>query len=127
MTWEAFASKVRTYQKGFMGEPLEVRPGRGEFHENPSSCICEDSKAKAADSHLQSTHGETGKEGKAGIDISEPLDYYHFTDDDPDWFDMDYVEHPTVPQEKEAMNATELDYDLSSRSEDSEVEDMISD
>ncbi|KAJ8629277.1 hypothetical protein MRB53_022600 [Persea americana] len=126
MTWEAFASKVRTYQKGFMGEPLEVRPGRGEFHENPSSCICEDSKAKAADSHLQSTHGETGK-GKTGIDISEPRDYYHFTDDDPDWFDMDYVEHPTVPQEKEAMNATELDYDLSSRSEDSEVEDMISD
>ncbi|GLT27923.1 hypothetical protein SLA2020_028890 [Shorea laevis] len=47
MTWEEFASKVRTNQIGFMGEPNEVKPGRGEFHENPSSCICEDSEAKA--------------------------------------------------------------------------------
>ncbi|KAG0473136.1 hypothetical protein HPP92_014544 [Vanilla planifolia] len=29
MSWDAFASKVRTLQKGFMGEPNEVRPGRG--------------------------------------------------------------------------------------------------
>ncbi|CAL2232938.1 unnamed protein product [Prunus armeniaca] len=35
MTWGAFASSVRTYQRGFMGEPNEVRPGRGSFHENP--------------------------------------------------------------------------------------------
>ncbi|XP_044488927.1 protein ROOT HAIR SPECIFIC 17 [Mangifera indica] len=47
MTWEAFASRVRTHQIGFMGEPNEWKPGRGEFHENPSSCICEDSEFKA--------------------------------------------------------------------------------
>ncbi|CAA6666747.1 unnamed protein product [Spirodela intermedia] len=41
ITWEEFASKVRSHQRGFMGEPNEVRPGRGEFHENPSPCICE--------------------------------------------------------------------------------------
>ncbi|TYI39654.1 hypothetical protein ES332_A02G109500v1 [Gossypium tomentosum] len=45
MTWEEFSSRIHTLQKGFMGEPKEVRPGRGEFHENPSTCICEDSEA----------------------------------------------------------------------------------
>ncbi|KAL2612686.1 hypothetical protein R1flu_024378 [Riccia fluitans] len=39
--WEQFAAKVRHHQKGFMGDPNEVRPGRGEFHENPAACICE--------------------------------------------------------------------------------------
>ncbi|GAU30194.1 hypothetical protein TSUD_311450 [Trifolium subterraneum] len=35
-------------RKASLGEPKEVRPSRGEFHENPSTCICEDSVAKAA-------------------------------------------------------------------------------
>ncbi|KAK9677486.1 hypothetical protein RND81_11G146300 [Saponaria officinalis] len=39
-TWEKFASGIRTHQVGFMGEPNEVKPGRGEFHENPSPCLC---------------------------------------------------------------------------------------
>lgn len=46
MTWEDFADSVRRFQKGFMGDPMEVRPGRGEFHENPAACICEKSEAK---------------------------------------------------------------------------------
>ncbi|KAL8249015.1 hypothetical protein R6Q59_005883 [Mikania micrantha] len=41
MTWEEFATTTREYQVGFMGEPGEVKPGRGEFHENPLACICE--------------------------------------------------------------------------------------
>ncbi|CAN8276815.1 unnamed protein product [Cochlearia groenlandica] len=41
MTWDDFSTKVKLYQKGFMGEPDEVKPGDGEFHENPSSCICQ--------------------------------------------------------------------------------------
>ncbi|KAK4491476.1 hypothetical protein RD792_002226 [Penstemon davidsonii] len=40
MTWEEFGSRVRTSQIGFMGDPNEVKPGRGEFHENPIACIC---------------------------------------------------------------------------------------
>ncbi|KAK4284901.1 hypothetical protein QN277_001672 [Acacia crassicarpa] len=48
-TWEAFASRVRTYQVGFMGEPDELKPGMGEFHENPSSCICQDTEAKGGE------------------------------------------------------------------------------
>ncbi|KAJ8450802.1 hypothetical protein Cgig2_032427 [Carnegiea gigantea] len=54
MTWEEFASGVRTHQVGFMGEPNEVNLGKGSFHENPSSCICESSLVKATgDSGLQ--------------------------------------------------------------------------
>ncbi|KAF7810738.1 protein ROOT HAIR SPECIFIC 17 [Senna tora] len=49
MSWEEFASQLRTYQVGFMGEPNEVKPGKGEFHENPSSCICQDSEAKVGE------------------------------------------------------------------------------
>ncbi|XP_078441780.1 O-fucosyltransferase 16-like [Wolffia australiana] len=39
-TWEEFARKARAQQKGFMGEPHELSPGRGEFHEYPYACIC---------------------------------------------------------------------------------------
>lgn len=49
MTWEEFASRVRTHQVGLMGEPNELKPGMGEFHENPSSCICQDVEAKAGE------------------------------------------------------------------------------
>ncbi|KAJ1390091.1 DUF246 domain-containing protein [Sesbania bispinosa] len=41
MEWDTFARKVKECQRGFMGEPDEMRPGRGEFHEYPSTCVCE--------------------------------------------------------------------------------------
>ncbi|CAN0908461.1 O-fucosyltransferase 29 [Linum grandiflorum] len=41
MEWESFSKKVKSYQRGFMGEPDDPKPGRGEFHEHPASCICE--------------------------------------------------------------------------------------
>lgn len=41
MDWATFAKKVKSCQRGFMGEPDEMRPGRVEFHEFPSSCICQ--------------------------------------------------------------------------------------
>uniref|UniRef100_M1AV18 O-fucosyltransferase family protein n=3 Tax=Solanum tuberosum TaxID=4113 RepID=M1AV18_SOLTU len=40
MDWDTFSRKVKSCQSGFMGDPEEVRLGRGEFHEYPSSCIC---------------------------------------------------------------------------------------
>ncbi|CAM6056426.1 unnamed protein product [Sphagnum tenellum] len=46
MSWKDFATKVRHFQKGFMGNPMEVRAGRGEFHENPVACICEKPEAQ---------------------------------------------------------------------------------
>ncbi|KAG5589891.1 hypothetical protein H5410_040405 [Solanum commersonii] len=39
MTWEEFASQIRTSQIGIMGEPMEVNPDKSEFHENPTTCI----------------------------------------------------------------------------------------
>lgn len=45
MTWDEFSTKVRKYQTGFMGEPDEMKAGEGEFHENPTSCICRKKKA----------------------------------------------------------------------------------
>ncbi|XP_019058298.1 PREDICTED: uncharacterized protein At1g04910 [Tarenaya hassleriana] len=41
MDWQTFAKKVKACQRGFMGDPDEIRPGRGEFHEFPQSCICQ--------------------------------------------------------------------------------------
>ncbi|RWW74032.1 hypothetical protein BHE74_00018035 [Ensete ventricosum] len=41
MEWEMFSRKVKLVQRRFMGEPDEMRPGRGDFHEFPSSCICQ--------------------------------------------------------------------------------------
>ncbi|KAE8704233.1 hypothetical protein F3Y22_tig00110458pilonHSYRG00292 [Hibiscus syriacus] len=63
MTWEAFASCVRTFQRGFMGEPKEVRPGRGEFHENPTACICEDSEAREKANVADLRDEKNGKSG----------------------------------------------------------------
>lgn len=40
MSWDTFSRKVKSCQKGFMGEPDEMRLGRGEFHEFPYSCVC---------------------------------------------------------------------------------------
>lgn len=56
MDWDTFARKVKSCQRGFMGEPEEMKPGRGEFHEFPYSCICEkpvtDEEHKDRDHHL---------------------------------------------------------------------------
>lgn len=41
LTWQVFAKKLQSAQKGFMGEPIDVRPGKGGFYEYPAACICE--------------------------------------------------------------------------------------
>ncbi|XP_038904880.1 O-fucosyltransferase 29 [Benincasa hispida] len=40
MDWDTFARKVKSCQRGFMGEPDDLKRGK-EFHEFPDSCICE--------------------------------------------------------------------------------------
>ncbi|KAH9654888.1 protein ROOT HAIR SPECIFIC 17 [Citrus sinensis] len=97
MTWEEFASKVRTNQIGFMGEPNEVKPGRGEFHENPAACICEDSEAKARE--LLTPQNQTlGNHRKVDTHGSEAED--HLNDNDLDWSDMDYIDNGYTLQAK---------------------------
>ncbi|KAL5845461.1 hypothetical protein ACOSQ4_011419 [Xanthoceras sorbifolium] len=116
MTWEAFASKVRTYQRGFMGEPNEVRPGRGEFHENPSACICEDSETKKKKESLPRKYGKD-------VIVSDDQN----DDDEPEWPDPDDEEDQKGLQERGIYNGTSLvDYD-SITSEEPELEEMLSD
>ncbi|CAI8589139.1 unnamed protein product [Vicia faba] len=40
MDWHTFSKKVKACQRGFLGEPDEMRPGR-DYQEFPSSCVCE--------------------------------------------------------------------------------------
>lgn len=98
-----------------MGEPNEVRPGRGEFHENPSACICEDSAAK---SRKYGKGNATKKDEVASEDQN--------VDDEPDWPDTDEDEDQSSPLDKGLFNGTGLDYDAVT-SEEPELEDMLSD
>lgn len=119
-SWEEFASKVHRYQRGFMGLPNEVRPGRGEFHENPSTCICEDTDAKVNKDPNLRKFG-IGKEPtrKDGEDIDD-----RDNDEDPEVTDPDF--DGDVIQDRRAMNETTIDYDGIS-SDEPELEDMLSD
>lgn len=40
MDWDTFARKVRSCQRGFMGEPNDIRAGKDDFFEFPTACIC---------------------------------------------------------------------------------------
>ncbi|XP_039065645.1 O-fucosyltransferase 6-like isoform X2 [Hibiscus syriacus] len=128
MTWEEFASRIRTLQRGFMGEPMEVRAGRGEFHENPSTCICEDSEAreklKADSKHKKHRKlDDLSKKDVMAIDDQNGYD----ENDVPEWPDLeDEEEDQSGPQEKLLYNATGSDYDAFS-SDEPELEVMLSD
>ncbi|KAK8584482.1 hypothetical protein V6N13_109874 [Hibiscus sabdariffa] len=61
--WDTFARKVKAFQKGFMGEPDEMRPGRGEFHEYPYSCICERPLGDVVDNKSEDLRFEQGIQG----------------------------------------------------------------
>uniref|UniRef100_A0A1D1YS64 O-fucosyltransferase family protein n=1 Tax=Anthurium amnicola TaxID=1678845 RepID=A0A1D1YS64_9ARAE len=125
MSWDAFASKVRTHQRGFIGDPKEVRPGRGEFHENPSTCICESSEAKLVmHKHSQKQNKDGSKNRKDNQSVSELADE-HFTDDAPEPLDTDYEDNETL--DKGMSNGTNLDYDPFIKPEELEWEERFSD
>ncbi|KVH89808.1 hypothetical protein Ccrd_008216 [Cynara cardunculus var. scolymus] len=67
MLWTTFSSKVKSAQRGFMGEPDEMKPGRGDFHEYPSSCICKKPfKFSDLDNHRNQTATEVPFNPEAG-------------------------------------------------------------
>ncbi|KAF4364413.1 O-fucosyltransferase 6 [Cannabis sativa] len=117
MTWEAFSSRVRTFQRGFMGEPNEVRPGRGEFHENPSTCICEESVPKGK---RDSVSRKVGKGNDDSMRKEEIFEDQNVDDHDPEWPDMEEDDNQS------GMGGVGLDYD-GINSEEPELEDMLSD
>lgn len=89
MAWEEFSSRVRTLQIGFMGEPNEVRPGRGEFHENPSSCICEYPDTNFWENSISRTQDTIGNKYSQEFDVNngEDLDQQS-GEDEHDIFDQ---------------------------------------
>ncbi|KAB2093496.1 hypothetical protein ES319_A02G096900v1 [Gossypium barbadense] len=132
MTWEEFSSRIRTLQKGFMGEPKEVRPGRGEFHENPSTCICEDSEAmgklKADSRHKK--HRKLDDSSRKDVMVSDDQNDYD-DNDVPEWPDLDEdedeeEEDESGSKEKHLSNVTGSDYGTVI-SDEPELEAMLSD
>ncbi|XP_006365316.1 uncharacterized protein At1g04910-like [Solanum tuberosum] len=99
MTWEEFSSHVQKQQIGFMGDPMEVKPGRGEFHENPSACICEDTNVKAReDVTIPRSPAMIFGEGTDSADDGTRKSFGEVTDrriieDEQYWFDTDYMEN----------------------------------
>ncbi|KAL8202151.1 hypothetical protein R6Q57_011298 [Mikania cordata] len=118
-TWEEFSSRIRTHQRGFMGEPKEVRPGRGEFHENPATCICEDTEAKSKFQTLPR------KFGKANVDFDEVA-----VDQEPEneleLSDLDEDDDLIGPQFHHLVNDANVDDDPLI-SESPELEELLSD
>ncbi|GJR62024.1 GDP-fucose protein O-fucosyltransferase [Tanacetum coccineum] len=96
-----------------------VRPGRGKFHENPATCICEDTEAKSRSETLPR------KFGKANIDLDEVV-----TDQDienePEASDQDEDDDLMGPQFLQSVNETNVDDDPSI-SELPELEELLSD
>ncbi|XP_026394633.1 O-fucosyltransferase 16-like isoform X3 [Papaver somniferum] len=126
MSWETFSSKVHAYQRGFMGEPSEVRPGRGEFHENPSTCICENSEAKLNKDTSNQSQSRINQ-GNESKDTGESNDD-QYNDGEPLWPDTDYWDNQNEPLEKDVANIINSDYDeLQKNEEQSELEELLSD
>ncbi|XP_047329241.1 O-fucosyltransferase 16-like [Impatiens glandulifera] len=132
MTWEEFTSGVRKRQRGFMGEPREVRPGRGEFHENPATCICEVSESNE---EIESGSRKVGKinsvtrkedeEVKTVVDDqndTEEPELSDHDDDDDEQHQGDFLQDT----DRLLINNTNLDYD-GSASDEPELETMLSD
>ncbi|KAL5201301.1 hypothetical protein ABZP36_035655 [Zizania latifolia] len=121
ISWDAFSSQVQTIQKGFMGEPMEVMPGRGEFHANPAACICEKTDIKSVvelnSRSNQETVGSTGISKHTG----EPT-YPVYTDEEADRSDTE----DDAAGRGGTIN-TEADDDSFVTREDSELEEILSD
>lgn len=105
-----------------MGEPKEVRAGRGEFHENPATCICQ----VAADGKTKPGKMESRKLGNK---IAVASNDTHKEDEDAEWLsENEYEEDHTDLQDRGLFNGTRLDYeDASSVSDQPELEEMLSD
>ncbi|XP_025809339.1 protein ROOT HAIR SPECIFIC 17-like isoform X1 [Panicum hallii] len=111
MSWDTFASKVQTFQKGFMGEPNEVEPGRGGFYEYPLDCICQKSKAR--------TEHTIDPLSKDTTDIMEN----HLTN--REGRDVDFMERTLLPAG--SSNETEADYSHGNGLDIPEMDDVVSD
>lgn len=121
MTWEEFSSQVQARQVGFMGEPNEVRPGRGEFHENPTSCICEHPNAKSKNIPLPRKIGNDISKTHEAVDDED-----EYMDDDRESYNQDENEDGIVSNLRYLLNETNVD-EIPSLSEENDLEELLSD
>ncbi|KAI5071986.1 hypothetical protein GOP47_0012092 [Adiantum capillus-veneris] len=111
MTWNMFALKLRKVQRGFMGEPKEMRPGRGQFFENPSACICEKSNVKENIKVLQQQedmlddHEEDGEQPLSFLNGSEDED--DDLDVDPDLEDITFMQEEDMDREDDELGVAD--------------------
>ncbi|KAK8530044.1 hypothetical protein V6N12_060802 [Hibiscus sabdariffa] len=117
LTWAEFASQVRASQIGFMGAPKEVKPSRGEFHENPHSCICE---VEGTETTKKQTPEDLHESESNISDVTEGTDEQETTEDDPDWTEVEYLDNNT-------KELTDTDNNVSNKQEQPEVEELFSD
>lgn len=125
MTWEEFTARVRTFQRGFMGAPKEVRPGRGVFHENPTSCICDNPDAKTTIVSVQKSPGKVSSPVKTDVGlVSDDANMA----DDLEWSDPEDDEDIKNQQGNTVYNETSLEVeDYGLLSEEPELDDLLSD
>ncbi|KAK4437567.1 O-fucosyltransferase 6 [Sesamum alatum] len=125
MTWEAFASQVRNVQIGFMGEPNEVKPGKGGFHEHPLACICETSESRA-------TRGGTSQDMDNKNEADQGTEEYSgegnddgYSEDELDLSEAEYPEYDNgIP---ERVSANRKDSGSLLKPDQPELEEIVSD
>ncbi|CAK9181922.1 unnamed protein product [Ilex paraguariensis] len=78
MGWDTFAKKVKSCQRGFMGEPEETKAGRGEFSEYPASCIC---RKPFKYSSMENNHDNDQNSDRVPIVSQANSGYKHNSDD----------------------------------------------
>uniref|UniRef100_A0A0D9XGD9 O-fucosyltransferase family protein n=1 Tax=Leersia perrieri TaxID=77586 RepID=A0A0D9XGD9_9ORYZ len=121
ISWDAFSSQIQIVQKRFIGEPMEIMPGRGEFHANPAACICEKTDIKS----LVELNSSSNRESVRSTEISKPIGeptYPIYTDEEADRSDTE-----DDPAERGEMIEMEAEDDSLVRQEDSELEEILSD
>lgn len=116
MTWEEFATKVQAFQVGFMGAPKEVQPGRGEFHENPASCICENEGTETIQKETQEEDHENDNNGRDTAEVNDEQDPI---EEDLDWIEDDYSDN--------IKDLPDTDSNVLTKQEQPEVEELFSD
>ncbi|KAJ0789104.1 putative GDP-fucose protein O-fucosyltransferase [Helianthus annuus] len=127
MTWEEFSSQVRVHQIGFMGEPNEGRPGRGEFHENPTSCICEKTNHKSKSVSLpRKIRNGIPEADETGNDEYMDNNRESYNQDENEDEDGDEDEDRIVSNLQYLLNDTVVD-EFSMGSDENELEDLLSD
>eukprot|EP00250_Pteridium_aquilinum_P020995 c25006_g2_i1 orf=167-1915(+) len=112
MTWDAFSSKLQKVQRGFMGEPKEMRPGRGQFFENPSACICEIPSVKEKMKALQQQEEMADDQEQDKEQHTSSVNDFEGEDDedqdvDPDLEDIGFMQQEEMEQEDNELGSAE--------------------